>query len=661
LFRTVFAGPPNVFLRKFEHTTWWSGPNVLYNDAACPIPTGKTFRNTFVGFALTGLAVGAILGAMLGHAEESSPDTEKLVAGNTEFALDLYSKLRAGDGNIFFSPYGISTAPAMASGGARGETEKQIWQTLHFNLAPDILHPTFATLAASLQTLQEKGQVTLATAHSLWPQQGFRLLPDYLALCQTNYGISVKPVGYQGHTEAARKSINDWVADRTNRKIVELLKPGLLGKSTRLVLVNALYFKGKWTRQFDAPLTASEPFHTSAGSQVNVPLMRQTGVFGHAEFPDRQVLQLPHAGDELAMIALLPRQMDGLGKLETELTLQNPTSGNTSLRSEQVQVFLPKFKTTAQLDLANTLQSLGMSDAFKAKSAGFPHGQSRLQAGAPKTEARSHRLLRPFRDGGEVVLQRAEIILIEVKHAVAFGSVEVQHGAGLHPGGRTVGKQLVATGGRGRTAPPVRRQGIGALIWLVGNGGIGPHIVRGGQHQVRGQHPAGLGLGGFTGTRRRIKSAIVSPVGQPAHILIPHGPRLRVRPYIGGWQSWPVWAGPDGRSRRIPGGGNAVGFEAQLRGGGKQIIVHFKRILPAPARVQSAGFKIIIVVTGVHQAAHAQLFQISRTQGALALFLGRRQRRQQHRRQDGNDGDDHEQLDQGERPTKTTLKLHNPT
>src|SRR5208283_2523494 len=120
----------------------------------------------------------------IAYADVPSADTREVVAGNTEFAVDLHGKLRTREGNVCFSPYSISTALAMTCGGARGETAKQMAQTLHFDLPADKLHPAFAALEALFNGVQQKGQVKLAVANSLWPQEGVAFLPEYLALCQ---------------------------------------------------------------------------------------------------------------------------------------------------------------------------------------------------------------------------------------------------------------------------------------------------------------------------------------------------------------------------------------------------------------------------------------------------------------------------------------------
>jgi serpin B len=293
-----------------------------------------------------------------------SADTREVVAGNTAFAIDLYGQLRAREGNLCFSPYSISTALAMTYGGAREETAAQMAHTLHFNLPSDQLHPAFDALVSDFSAVQKKGRVQLAEANSLWPQTGFAFLSDYLALCRKYYGVSIKPVDYIKHTEAARRTINDWVSARTDRKIVELLQSGVLDSATRLVLVNAIYFKGNWASQFDVKSTENRPFHLSAEKTVTAPLMRQVHDYPYTEFSDLQVLELPYEGGDLSMLVLLPRQVDGLGVLERELTAQKLARWTGNLRQQKVMVFLPKFTVSSDFSLANTLKALGMSDAF---------------------------------------------------------------------------------------------------------------------------------------------------------------------------------------------------------------------------------------------------------------------------------------------------------
>ena len=287
-----------------------------------------------------------------------------VVKANTLFALDLYAELKAAEGNLFFSPYSISTALAMTHAGARGNTEKQMAQALHFPLGQGGLYPEFASLGARLDAVQKRGHVQLSVANALWPQKGYAFLDEYLALTKKYFGVSITPVDYEGATEAARQKINAWVEEKTQDKIKELIARGILDTLTRLVLVNAIYFKGDWASQFRQALTEEAPFWVAPDKKIKTPTMTQEQNFRYGESDSLQVLELPYAGDYVSMIVLLPRKVDGLQKLEGSLTPENLDKWTGRLRERKVQVFLPRFKTSSQFRLDETLESMGMVDAF---------------------------------------------------------------------------------------------------------------------------------------------------------------------------------------------------------------------------------------------------------------------------------------------------------
>jgi serpin B len=293
-----------------------------------------------------------------------SADTQEVVAGNTAFATDLYAKLKTGEGNLFFSPYSISTALAMTYAGARGETAHQMANVLHLGMSQERLHPGFAALEGELNAVQKKGKVQLSVANSLWPQKGHSFLPVYVDLLKRHYGASVTGLDYAGAAESARKTINDWVEDKTVQKIKDLIKPGVLGPDTLLVLANAIYFKGNWVSQFNPKQTREDLFHTATGTQVVSSMMNREGKCSYAETLDLQALELPYDGYDLSMIVLLPRKAEGIGALESELTPVNLAQWTKSLRERKIILFLPKFRLTCEFSLKETLVAMGMTDPF---------------------------------------------------------------------------------------------------------------------------------------------------------------------------------------------------------------------------------------------------------------------------------------------------------
>jgi len=283
-------------------------------------------------------------------------------ASINQLSLDLYKKLAAkDDGNLFVSPYSISTALAMTYGGARGETAAQMGSTLRFG-GQGATHPAFSHLRGTLNSIQEKGHIQLGVANSLWPQKDYAFLPDYLALAKEFYGSEIKPLDFKADTEGARKEINTWVENQTNDRIKDLIPKGMLAPSARLVLANAIYFKGDWARQFKPERTRPAPFKLSDGTTTNVPTMSQTADFKLARTEEFQALELPYEGGDLSMLILLPNKKDGIPPLTTK------TLSALEFHKHETMVQLPKFKLEWKFELSKTLAEMGMPLAFSRQA-----------------------------------------------------------------------------------------------------------------------------------------------------------------------------------------------------------------------------------------------------------------------------------------------------
>ncbi len=304
------------------------------------------------------------------HAQENG---RTLAQDNTAFALDLYHQLRSDDGNLFFSPHSISTALAMTYAGAREETRAQMKEALRFSLEGTALHKAFSALETRLNALQDSGDVELLAANSLWPQEG-ALLDAYLSLVETHYTAAVEPVNYTeaSSREAARKRINRWVERKTREKIRNLIPRGILDELTRLVLVNAIYFKGNWRLPFDETATSEAPFHTTPESRIAVPMMHQKETFRYGEIEGRlQLLELPYGNGDLSMLIVLPETIDGYAGVEADLDPEALLNWRHRLRRKEVDVYLPKFQISDEFRLDTPLKALGMTDAFYAQQANF--------------------------------------------------------------------------------------------------------------------------------------------------------------------------------------------------------------------------------------------------------------------------------------------------
>ena len=299
-----------------------------------------------------------------------TPDQAAVVQGNNAFAVDLYGKLRAKDGNLFFSPESISTALAMAYAGARGDTAAQVAKTLDFTLPPAQLHPAMGALLKDLNAPHATYQLHVADA--LWAEKDFAFLPDYLKLMSADYGAGFNPVDFKTAPEAARATINKWVEQKTENKIQDLIPAGALTPATRLVLTNAIYFKGDWETQFNKTATQVEDFHLTAETTIKTPLMHRQGEFKYLNGGSFQALEIPYKSGELSMIVFLPNDVDGLAALEQKLTPANAGKWMSGMQAgRKVILTLPKFKMTRQFELAGTLGSMGMPLAFERAGSDF--------------------------------------------------------------------------------------------------------------------------------------------------------------------------------------------------------------------------------------------------------------------------------------------------
>jgi serpin B len=291
-------------------------------------------------------------------------DIQSLIQANTTFALDMYQKVRDNEGNLFFSPYSISTAFAMTYTGARCETQKQMAGVFHFSHDPHQLHPSFSELQAHFQKLQENSPFRLNIANALWIQKEYELLRTFVELNQKYYQASLFHLDFHKDPEGSRSKINDWVEDKTEDKIKDLLPGGAINTLTRLVLTNTIYFKAEWQNTFNAHNTKDQDFWITPEEKTKVKMMAQKDRFGYWENDTLQILEMPYIQKDLSMIVFLPQKIDGLPVLESNLNPSTLDNWTSNLKNQHVDVFFPKFTTTQDIDLKEILKSLGMVDAF---------------------------------------------------------------------------------------------------------------------------------------------------------------------------------------------------------------------------------------------------------------------------------------------------------
>ncbi|XP_026083777.1 leukocyte elastase inhibitor-like [Carassius auratus] len=349
---------------------------------------------------------------------------ERLSAANTQFSLNLFKKISGGNasGNVFYSPISISSALAMVSLGAKGNTAEQMFKVLGFNnpAKPDaVIQVTHQQaqkpqmpcgvkgqheppMMQQTQNLEQKspaqqtsGQKTedqihsgfnklmselkkpgapyvLSLANRLYGEQSYQFVEKFLNDAKKYYEAGLEEVDFKKKSEAVRININKWVEKNTQEKIKDLLPQGSIGEMTRLVLVNAIYFKGNWEKKFPKEATRDGQFKLSKTHTKPVKMMRHKSKFPLAFIPElnSQVLELPYVGKNLSMLIILPNEIQdettGLQKLEKALTYEKLMEWTkpSKMLQEQVQVSIPKFKMEESYDMKSLLISMGMEDVF---------------------------------------------------------------------------------------------------------------------------------------------------------------------------------------------------------------------------------------------------------------------------------------------------------
>ncbi|XP_036725049.1 serpin B9 isoform X5 [Balaenoptera musculus] len=299
---------------------------------------------------------------------------DALSEANGAFALRLLKILCQDDPsrNVFYSPVSISSALAMVFLGAKGDTAAQLAQVLSLNTEKDI-HEDFRAL---LTELNKPGtQYLLRTANRLFGAKTCEFLSIFKEACLWFYHTELEQLSFAKAAEPSRKQINAWVSKKTEGKIPELLPGNSIDAQTRLVLINTVYFKGRWNEQFNEAYTREMPFRVNRKEQRPVQMMFQEGTFrlAHIEEVQAQVLELPYAGEELSMVILLPDDHVALSSVEKHLTFEKFLAWThpDCMKSTEVEVFLPRFKLEEAYDLGSVLQGLGVVDAFQQGRADF--------------------------------------------------------------------------------------------------------------------------------------------------------------------------------------------------------------------------------------------------------------------------------------------------
>jgi len=303
----------------------------------------------------------------LADAEEA----KRFAKANNAFGIDIYKQLRETPGNLAVSPTSLSIALAMAWGGAKGETAAEMKKALHFEGSPAAV---MADAGKMITLLESPGRpLKLSIANRLFGEKTYSFEKAYLDSTEKAFGAALEPVDFKTNAEKARTTINGWVEQKTEKRIVDLVPGGALDPMTRLVLVNAVYFLADWQKPFDKSATREVDFLVQSTDKKKVPTMHQQGSFNFVEKDGVKLLELPYKGGEMSMLVALPNANDGLAALETRLTPERLSDWTKSLSQQSLSVALPKFEVNPAkaTSLGGALEKLGMKQAFDRKKADF--------------------------------------------------------------------------------------------------------------------------------------------------------------------------------------------------------------------------------------------------------------------------------------------------
>jgi serpin B len=299
----------------------------------------------------------------------SAEELAELSGDNADFAWAFYREITKPGENLFFSPYSLSVALAMTWAGARGNTEAEMAQAMRFGLGQERLHPAFNQLDLDLASRAEASSddaplpFVLNVTNALFGQVGFEFLDAFLDTLAQHYGAGMRLMDFVAQTEASRIAINEWVSERTNERIEELIAPGIITTATRLVLVNAIFFTASWESPFEKSNTMDAAFKRVDGSEIQVPTMQQSLITSYVQGDGFQAAELPYDGEQLAMLLIVPDE-GRLEALEAELSAAKVAEIRTTLSNHQLDLKLPKFSFRSEVPAKDPLQALGMVEAF---------------------------------------------------------------------------------------------------------------------------------------------------------------------------------------------------------------------------------------------------------------------------------------------------------
>ncbi|MTI89717.1 MAG: serpin family protein [Balneolaceae bacterium] len=303
---------------------------------------------------------------------ELSAAEKTIVTNNRSFGFELFKQTIAQEQeteNVFISPLSLSMALGMTLNGAKAETYQQIQQTLALSdLELQEINEGYRSLAKLLTTIDPK--VKMQIANSVWNQKGFEVEDDFTKRLQTYF--NAKSEGLDFNDPAAKDVINKWVENETNGMIDKIIDANIPPEMV-MYLINAIYFKGTWTHQFDENQTKERDFHLDNGTTSTVDMMSQTRSFSYLSTEQVQMIDLPYGDSLYSMTLMMPKNTtDSIDEfIANDFTYQNFSSWLEAMNAGRIQLSLPKFQMNYKIKLNDVLKSMGMVIPFEEHQANF--------------------------------------------------------------------------------------------------------------------------------------------------------------------------------------------------------------------------------------------------------------------------------------------------
>ncbi len=295
--------------------------------------------------------------------KEITAPEKQVVKSSEQFGLELFKKINknSGDKNIFISPFSVSSAFGMLLNGADGQTYTDIKSVLKLSGdTQDKINRAYKSLNNYLPSADPK--VIFETANSIWYRNSYTFEQNFFDVNEKYFNSLIRGLDFSDLSSPG--IINEWVYDKTHGKILKIIDR--IAYDDVMFLINAIYFKGTWLYRFDSTATKQNPFYVSNSNSVNCMLMNQKDSLNYYSTDQYQAVELPYGNGDFKMLLILPASSNDINDFIDEMDENYWENTLNNMKKEEVNLWLPKFKLSYNIEMKNTLSDMGMGSIFNA-------------------------------------------------------------------------------------------------------------------------------------------------------------------------------------------------------------------------------------------------------------------------------------------------------